>query len=102
MKLEWGKKICCPACALPFYGMQLTSVVCPNCGKTFDVSELFTKKSNRPVVVETDVIDIEDNVLVISDFGFEEGESENTVLSEDSNELLVKTEIDDMKLVDEE
>ncbi|MDR2458772.1 MAG: FYDLN acid domain-containing protein [Holosporales bacterium] len=101
MKLEWGKKICCPACSLPFYDMQRVSVVCPNCGKTFEVVELFTKKSTRPAV-ETDVIDIEDDELVISDFAFEEDESENTTLSEDSNELLVKTEINDMKLVDEE
>jgi hypothetical protein len=81
--------------------MQRASVVCPSCGKAFEAFELFTRKANQQVV-DNDVVNVEDEGIVISDFGFEEDESENTALSEDSSELLVKTEIDDIKLVDEE
>jgi uncharacterized protein (TIGR02300 family) len=99
MKLEWGRKICCPACSLPFYDMQRSSVVCPSCGRAFEALELFTRGPNQQVV-DRNAVDVD--VLVTTDFRFEEDESENSALAEDPNELLVKAEIDDMKLVDEE
>ncbi|MDR1333384.1 MAG: FYDLN acid domain-containing protein [Holosporales bacterium] len=100
MKLEWGRKVCCPSCTIPFYDLQRTSLVCPNCGSAFESSDLWAKKGLKLLAadVEEDVIDEE---LAISDFGFSEEETEDVELSEDSGEILVETGIDDIKRIDE-
>ncbi|MDR0630901.1 MAG: FYDLN acid domain-containing protein [Holosporales bacterium] len=49
MKLEWGKKIHCPACMLPFYSLQRTSLLCPNCGNSCGNSFLNSELNLRKV-----------------------------------------------------
>ncbi len=98
MKLEWGKKVYCPSCALPFYSMQKTSLVCPNCGNKFDISELHTKKTSN---VAMDEITDTDEKIALSGFEFMEEEADVDV-GDDSNELTDDEVMEDIKLVDEE
>ncbi|MDR1391016.1 MAG: FYDLN acid domain-containing protein [Holosporales bacterium] len=97
MKLEWGKKIYCPACALPFYNMQKTSLVCPNCGNKFDILDLVSKKGDN--VAMDEVIDL-DEKIALSTFGFEEEGDADFI---DEGEKLSEKEeiIDDIQLFDE-
>jgi hypothetical protein len=69
MKLEWGKKVYCPACSLPFYDMRRSVLLCPNCGNSFSGSELYLKKS-REVVID-DVSAEDDKISEIPNFGFD-------------------------------
>lgn len=95
MKLEWGKKVNCPACALPFYTMQKTELECPSCGHEFNISELNTKKLNAsPIEPESD------EKIALSSFEFEDN-SEDIDLSEESD-LADKEVIEDIKLMDDE
>lgn len=97
MKLEWGKKVNCLACAMPFYSMQKTSLVCPYCGNKFDISELSAKKmAGQPLDIEEDI----DDKAAFSNFGLSE-EVDDIELDDDSD-LSDKEVIDDIKLVDEE
>lgn len=97
MKLEWGKKINCLACALPFYSMQKTNLVCPSCGHKFDISELNTKKmASIPLDIDTEI----DDKVALSSFGFTDNTDEID-LSDDSD-LTDKDVIEDIKLVDDE
>lgn len=97
MKLEWGKKVYCPACALPFYDMQKTSLICPSCGNKFEAADLRSKKHAH---IAMDEIDLDDKITEIP--GFEFVEDETVDLSEDSDGISVPEEIEDIKLVDEE
>ncbi|MBQ8651160.1 MAG: FYDLN acid domain-containing protein [Alphaproteobacteria bacterium] len=98
MKLEWGKKIHCPACALPFYDMQKKSVLCPNCGHKFESSLTLSKHKQNTVMDE--VIDDEDDKVAISSFDFIEETDDD--ISGESEDIAVKSEIEDIKLVDEQ
>ena len=77
MKLEYGKKIACPACALPFYDMQKSSLVCPNCNYSFDISEIKYKKVNNTAM---DELDLDDKVVDIPGFEF----NDDVVVSADN------------------
>lgn len=96
MKLEFGKKIACPACALPFYDMQKTSLVCPSCGYTFDASEMKYKKTNNAAM---DEIDLDDKVVDIPGFEFNDDvvSPDNVIELEDDDVPL-----DDMKIRNDE
>ncbi len=98
MKLEWGKKVYCPSCALPFYNMQKTSLECPNCGNKFDLSELNIKKGSH--VAMDEVADMDDKIA-LSNFGFPDNDSDVDLVDE-ADDLSDKDVIDDIKLVDEE
>lgn len=98
MKLEWGKKIYCPACALPFYDMRKTSLTCPNCGNQFDASDLSSRK--RLSIAMDEIIDEENDKVASTTFGF--SDESDTEFNDDSDELSVKSELDDIKLVDEQ
>lgn len=96
MKLEWGKKVNCLACAMPFYSMQKTTLVCPNCGYKFDISELNTKKmTSTPLDIE----DL-DEKIALSSFDFSDN-ADDIDLSEESD-LADKEVIEDIKLIDDE
>jgi hypothetical protein len=82
--------------------MQRVSVICPRCGKAFETSDLYTKKGAKPVVSADETDDAVDDELVIPDFGFSDDESTDVEIADDSGELLAKTEINDMKLIDGE
>ena len=62
MKLDWGKKVCCPKCSSRFYSMKKNSLVCPNCGYKFEVSELTSKKSVK--VARDEVIEYDEEIAV--------------------------------------
>lgn len=96
MKLEWGKKVNCLACSMPFYSMQKTTLVCPNCGHKFDISELNTKKMTS---IPLDIEDLDEKV-VLSSFGFSDN-ADDIDLSDDSD-LADKEVIEDIKLIDDE
>jgi hypothetical protein len=98
MKLEWGRKIYCPSCAMHFYDLRRTKLMCPVCNREFDKTDLTHSKQSH-VAVDDDA-DVEDKA-VITDFEFDE-ETIDIDLSDDSDELAVKTEIDEIKFVDEE
>ncbi|MDR2667211.1 MAG: FYDLN acid domain-containing protein [Holosporales bacterium] len=100
MKLEWGKKIYCPACGLPFYDMQKTSLSCPNCGHKFSSVDLTVKKNSA--IAMDEVPDIDDK-NPLSNFEFEEEEEVDVGFVDDADDLSTKEEImDEIKLVDEE
>lgn len=81
-----------------FYDLRRTSLVCPGCSREFERSDLTQSKHNNHIVA--DDVDVEDKA-VITDFEFEE-ETIDIDLSDDSDEFAVKTEIEEIKLVDEE
>ncbi|MBQ3945225.1 MAG: FYDLN acid domain-containing protein [Alphaproteobacteria bacterium] len=96
MKLEWGKKVSCPACALPFYSMQKASLVCPNCGNKFELSELTNRKRAKIAMDETPEYD---KNPVFS--GFDEIPEEIEQNMNEEDEDIAATEvIKDMKFVD--
>ena len=97
MKLEWGKKVNCLACAMPFYSMQKTTLVCPYCGHKFDISELNSKKLS---VIPLDIDDEIDDKVALSGFGFEDS-ADDIDLTDDSD-LADKEVIEDIKLIDNE
>lgn len=66
MKLEWGKKVCCPKCATPFYSMKKTSLICPNCGHKFEISELTNKKNTK--IARDEMVEYDEKIAV-TDFG---------------------------------
>lgn len=99
MKIEWGKKICCPACALPFYSMQKTSLECPSCGNKFDISSLSSKKSS---IASMDEVVENDEQIVLEKFDLEENfdvDTENDT-STDDDELLDDEDVSKVVLVD--
>lgn len=96
MKREWGKKISCPACALSFYSMQKTSLVCPNCGNKFEIAELISRKRTKVAMDETSVYD--ENPIFS---GFDEFPEELEQNMNESDDDISTTEvIKDMKSVD--
>ena len=98
MKLEWGKKVCCPACASPFYSMQKTSLVCPKCANKFKITELTSKKSLNIAMDETAEAD---ERIALSDFDLADDDADIDFVDEDEN-LSEDDVISDIKLVDEE
>lgn len=94
MKLEWGKKIACPACVLPFYDLRKTSLVCPNCGNSFEASEIKYKKIST---VAMDEVDLDDKIAAIPGFEFSD-EVDPAELTDNSSELGDDSDIDDIKL----
>lgn len=97
MKLEWGKKVYCPSCSVPFYSMQKSALTCPNCDNKFNVSDLTNKKAPSVVMDEAEEAD---ERIALS--GFEFLEDESTDLVDDSDELADEEVIEDIKMVDEE
>lgn len=95
MKLEWGKKVNCPACALSFYSMQKTSLVCPHCGNKFDISELTSRKRTKIAMDETS--DYDDNPVLS---GFEDLSEETESSIEEDDDISASDVIKDMKFVD--
>ena len=83
MKLDWGKKVCCPKCEAPFYSMKKTSLICPNCENKFELSELTSRKGAR--IARDEVIEY-DEKIAISDF--DRVEEEPTLELNDDNEVL--------------
>lgn len=74
MKLEWGRKVVCPACAMYFYDLMKSPAECPHCGNKFDALEIRSKKRS------------EDKDDVISnDFEFEV--SVDDVIEDDTDHL---------------
>ena len=98
MKLEWGKKVYCPACALPFYSMQKTSLTCPNCGNKFEISDLVLKKGSN--VAMDEVVD-SDERIALSGFEFMDEEPDVSLVDE-TDDLSDDEVMEDIKLVDEE
>ncbi|MDR0744531.1 MAG: FYDLN acid domain-containing protein [Holosporales bacterium] len=95
MKIEWGKKICCPACALPFYDLWKTLLVCPYCGHTVNSSELLIKKTNAINIEEE--ANIDNNEMKLGGFEFENDEE-----SSDMPDDEITDEIDELKISDME
>jgi hypothetical protein len=70
MKLEWGKKVSCPACALRLYDLRASSITCPYCGNVFgDNIEARFKKKNYSAETEIDsqIMDSDDSVVLDGD-----------------------------------
>jgi hypothetical protein len=78
--------------------MQKTVLVCPGCGNSFNLANLFLKKNIAPV---DDIGAIDDDKVAITDFSFDD-ESVEIESVEDSEELAVKAGIEEIKLVDDE
>ena len=94
MKLEWGRKIACPACAIPFYDMRKTSLVCPSCGNKFESSDIRYKKANSVVM---DEIDLDDKVVDIPGFEFDT-DVDAAALSDESTDLTDDSDVDGIKI----
>lgn len=98
MKLEWGKKVYCPACTMPFYSMQKVSLICPNCGSKFELTDLVAKKGAN--IAMDEVVDTDDRIALP---GFEfMDEHPDVGLGEDTDDLSSDEVMDDIKLVDGE
>ncbi len=78
MKLEWGKKVTCPACAMHFYDMMKSPAVCPHCGNTFDTMEI---KSRRRLDEKIE----EDNMN--ADFEFDVSSDDDIVMTDEADSL---------------
>ncbi len=76
MKLEWGRKISCPACAMHLYDLMNVSVVCPYCGNTFETNDYKLKKKNTMA---------DESFKINSEFEFEveELETDESVVPDD-------------------
>lgn len=97
MKLEWGKKVSCPACALPFYSMQKTSLVCPRCGNKFEISDLTSRK--RTKIAMDEISEYDDNPI-LSGFDEDLPEDSEQSINEEAEDLAANDVIKDMKFVD--
>ena len=95
MKAEWGKKVNCTACAMPFYSIKKTSLVCPYCGHKFEISEVSKKRYSK---IAMDEICEDDEKISLSRFN-EDEEAEEINTSND-DEATAKDAIGNMKLVD--
>jgi uncharacterized protein (TIGR02300 family) len=73
MKLEWGRKISCPACALHLYDMMKNPIACPYCGNVFyDGNDAKSKRRTTSTELEIDNTPDSDESVVL------EGEDMNT------------------------
>ena len=95
MKAEWGKKVNCTACAMPFYSMKKTSLVCPYCGHKFEISDV-TKKRNTKIAID-EIIEDDDKISLSR---FNEDDEVEEINTSDDDETSAKEVIGDMKLVD--
>jgi uncharacterized protein (TIGR02300 family) len=95
MKLEWGKKICCPACSLPFFDLQRTDILCPYCGSAFASSDLQSKKIVAEVL---DDIALDDKLTEITGFDFPDESDSEIDLSDDAEILSVGDDIEDVDI----
>lgn len=87
MKLEWGKKVSCPACAMHMYDLMKSPITCPHCGNVFEASDYKSRKKGSAV---------DDVVKVVADFEFEDEleTDDSTVLDGDD----MDAEIDVIKI----
>ncbi|MDR1288843.1 MAG: FYDLN acid domain-containing protein [Holosporales bacterium] len=97
MKLEWGRKIGCPACALPFYDLRRSSVSCPHCGNSFEISDLHSKKG---AVGAMDEVEIDEKMVEIAGFDFPDEPDSGIDLTDDPGIITVGEDIEDVKIVD--
>ncbi len=68
-KGNWGIKRVCLHCGVRFYDLGKSPILCPNCGKEFDVEYLIKKKTklnDEAVVDEIDDSELEENDADIS------------------------------------
>ena len=93
MKIEWGKKVCCPACSLAFYDMGKHSLVCPYCQYAFDADALLSKG----IESEPEEIEIEEGAIEMPGFEFE-----NEVVPDDIQDNDIDEDINNFKLQDME
>jgi hypothetical protein len=96
MKLGWGKKISCPACALPFYDLQRSSLSCPHCGNSFEAADLQSKKG----IGAMDEVDIDEKMAEISGFDFQEEVDSGIDLVDEPGIITVGEDVEDVKIVD--
>ena len=99
MKLDWGKKVCCPKCGTPFYSMKKTSLVCPNCEHKFEISELTNRKGVR--VARDEVVEY-DEKIAISDFDRVEEEQTLELNDDNSNFSDEEEVVREIKLTNDE
>lgn len=66
MKIEWGRKVTCPACVKHLYDMMKSVVTCPYCGYKFDrfESKLIKKDDELDFKLEDD---LDSDVVVTHD-----------------------------------
>lgn len=87
MKLEWGKKVSCPACAMHLYDLMRNPIVCPYCGNIFEPDYKLKKKSSL----------VDESAKVTQEFEFEEDN-----LTEDDSAVLegddLESDIDVIKI----
>lgn len=93
MKIEWGKKISCPACALTFYDMGKSSLVCPYCQYSFEADSLTSKGNEAPA----DEIEIEEGTMEMPGFEFENEVVPDDIQDNDLDEDLDKFKLSDMQ-----
>jgi uncharacterized protein (TIGR02300 family) len=80
MKLEWGKKVCCPSCSSPFYDLRKTALLCPNCGNSFSISEVRTRR-HRSIAIDDVGVD-DEKIDVMSGFDGCESEDEADIIED--------------------
>ncbi|MDR1034554.1 MAG: FYDLN acid domain-containing protein [Holosporales bacterium] len=97
MKLEWGKKVNCPTCALPFYNLQKSSLLCPHCGDSFEVADL---QSKRGMIEIMDEVDFDSKLSEITGFDFPDEADSGIGLVDDTGIIAVGDDIEDVKIVD--
>jgi uncharacterized protein (TIGR02300 family) len=81
MKLEWGKKVCCPSCSSPFYDLRKTALLCPSCGHSFSASDLNSRRS-RHITID-DVGTDDEKIDVLSGFGFDACDNDDVDIIDD-------------------
>ncbi|MDR0640733.1 MAG: FYDLN acid domain-containing protein [Holosporales bacterium] len=97
MKLEWGKKVSCPACALPFYDLRKTSLLCPNCGHSFVASDL---RSKHAASITLDEVEVDEKLNDVSVLDFPDEVEEHGDVVNAAVMISVGEDIEDIKVVD--
>jgi predicted RNA-binding Zn-ribbon protein involved in translation (DUF1610 family) len=97
MHINWGKKVSCPACSIPFYDRQKSSLSCPQCGYSFERSELHTTKGVIHAMVD---VDLDDSLTEIAGCDFHDEGDGAIDLVDDSGIIGVGEELEEVKVVD--
>ncbi len=97
-KPEWGIKRICQSCAVAFYDLRKSKIVCPSCGAEYDPENVLKSRRTRaaPEPVVKKVVPLaaaasDDPEAVLSEAGIEDVEIDGDELPEGA-EVLVEEE----------
>lgn len=98
-KPEWGIKRICQSCAVAFYDLRKTKILCPSCGAEYDPENLLKSRRTRvaPEPVAKKIVPLvaassDDPEAVLSEAGIEDVEIDGEELPEGAEALTEEEE----------